>query len=649
MDIIFHVFFLSKKNGMILKILFLWFCIQVVVLCRLNNELNSYVFQYFTNAELEKASRSNNTLDYIFNHPVNCLKVFAAILHDPNYEITWQKDMITLYWDKKFINQTISPCLVHDLSRRVKVVFRNVTEWIEYERQYQNWIDIELNLMSKKIRDEDVELIADAVIKRKRLTNLNLYCTTLTLKGVKLLASALPGSSIRILDLSYNFLTEESIKVISQSILTGNSRLRTLHLGGNSFGTEGLVSLLDVLRNKNTNLKHLDLSGCNLGDVGMDLLSSLRSESFIKILDLSRNNITNRGAYFIARIIENSLNLEKLVLRYNYISDAGVVDISNALLTNNRLETLYLGYNLFGYAGAKAVIYQLGYKNNSLVNLELSGNLLSNDGGELLGYELKGNTKLRSLMLDNTKIGNTGLIMLARVLKYTKITTLELRNNHIGRRGIKVLAMELPNTEVSHLDLGENYFGTEGAIALSKSLDKITLLDLRRCAIKNEGMRAISEALINSRLVTLNVEYNSINYKGAVHLSEAFMSGKTHLITLEMGGNSIGDIGLELLAKAIQTSENSLAVLNMRCNFVGNHGAVKISQTIRGIASKKKSIVGHLRCMYENMFYKFHSCDSYESVGTKSRLTYLNLRRNQIGLKGLQAIYAAFEKCKIDV
>ena len=128
-----------------------------------------------------------------------------------------------------------------------------------------------------------------------------------TASGVASLARISALSTLEILDLSDNhhFIDAKAVRVLASSPTFAN--LRTLNLGGNEIGVDGVRALVesDQLRS----LARLDLSGRdddkptdwtsfsdNIGgDAGLELLVSSPWVSQLEMLNVSQNNFTGRG------------------------------------------------------------------------------------------------------------------------------------------------------------------------------------------------------------------------------------------------------------------------------------------------------------------------------------------------------------------
>jgi len=135
------------------------------------------------------------------------------------------------------------------------------------------------------------------------------------------------------------------------------------------------IDLSDLYRYPNflsdINIKKLDLSNCNLNQECLGIIHSYLSKlDKIKLLDLSRNPHPVME-YYIRKIVKDC-NIENLVLSSNNINSKCVEEIVIANLERNTtLKTLYLNDNKLGELGGQYIEKLLRYnKNITLVQID---------------------------------------------------------------------------------------------------------------------------------------------------------------------------------------------------------------------------------------------------------------------------------------
>ena len=85
----------------------------------------------------------------------------------------------------------------------------------------------------------------------------------------------------------------------------------------------------------------------------------------------------------------------------------------------------------------------------------------------------------RSMFVPDCKIGDTGAVMLAEILKHNNtLKHIVIKNNNIGDKGAIALADSLKyNTTVRFIDLSYNKIGEKGIVALATAIKQNTTLE----------------------------------------------------------------------------------------------------------------------------------------------------------------------------
>lgn len=119
------------------------------------------------------------------------------------------------------------------------------------------------------------------------------------------------GSSLKVLDLSYNFMDEDMAEELVPS-LAGLSHLEELNLTANNIGLKGCGALSELLRNHMT-LREVNLGSNGIGDKEAEALAEgLSDNTVLTKLILSngnphqggdRNSITDKGWRFFVRLL----------------------------------------------------------------------------------------------------------------------------------------------------------------------------------------------------------------------------------------------------------------------------------------------------------------------------------------------------------
>ena len=351
-----------------------------------------------------------------------------------------------------------------------------------------------------------------------RLEHVDLSSCDIGHAGAQHLAQALcVNTSVKILKLSYNPLGDEGAKALAEI------------LGRN--GTESSETV-------NTTLEHVDLSWCSIEPIGAQhLAQALRVNTSVKTLNLSCNPLVGyEGAKALAQMLGGNgvescgivnTTLEYVVLSDYNIGPVGAQHLAQALRVNTSVKTLDLSHNLLGDEGAKAL-----------------AEILGGNGAESSGTA---NTTLKHINLSFCSIGPVGAQHLAQALRVnTSVKTLKLSGNHLGDEGAKALA---------------DMFGGNGAESGGTVNTTLEHVDLRGCRIRPVGAQHLAQALyVNTSIKILKLSYNPLGDEGAKALAEM------------LGGNGVENDG---------TVNTTLEYVDLSECRIGPAGAQQLPQALR--------------------------------------------------------------------
>jgi Ran GTPase-activating protein (RanGAP) involved in mRNA processing and transport len=240
-----------------------------------------------------------------------------------------------------------------------------------------------LALRRVRLGRDDARQLGMVLCSTPSLQTLVLRHTYLGSAGLAELAPALQrNTSIKVLDISENDLSDMDSAGLLRDILRSNKTMTTLDLSWNHFGgTTGAVECIADGLGSNSTLLKIDLSSCALGDVGISTLVQTlgsRNTTLQKFI-LCWNAITSMGVGVLLETMEQSHHITDLDLRRNYIGDEGAVLLARSL-GNNALPNL-IHLSLFyrcsiGDDGFITLVSALA-QNTSLLHLDLRHNAVS--------------------------------------------------------------------------------------------------------------------------------------------------------------------------------------------------------------------------------------------------------------------------------
>jgi len=227
-------------------------------------------------------------------------------------------------------------------------------------------------------------------------------------------------------------------RAIGQS-LSLNSRPVDVDLGFCEIGSDG-VRALAVGLNRTAFYRSLDLTANRMGNVGAEALASCLVERFrlshLARLMLGSNQLADKGAVTVARVLGACLNLTFLDLSCNKIGYDGAVALGRELEQQTNEDAQKDEETSGAAAKHKHNVPAKPKAVGGLLHLDMSGNLLSNNGTRALCTGLFKNKCLQTLLLAHNNISNEGAHAIAELMIFNDaMTHLDISHNRISGIG----------------------------------------------------------------------------------------------------------------------------------------------------------------------------------------------------------------------
>lgn len=491
----------------------------------------------------------------------------------------------------------------------------------------------ELLLSHNNISSHNMKEIAKGLCQNATIRRLVLSYNKISDQGVGRLMASLDfeqsACELNDLDLTYNKISSVGAEHIATLLNMNNKHITKLNLSLNAIGPQG-ASFFQLSLQYNHTLLELNLSRNNILDDGataiaQGLLDS--DDTKLHTLDLSWNSLTNEGASSLAHVLREKSILRSLKLASNAIGDEGMNAIADALHSDFALKELDIVGNQM--RNPSGFIHLVCYGSYTLQHLAFAKNNMSTEqearvmdafqfrenNKTWLGKLLKMIAKYRrvSLNLQSKDYGDEEIVVLAKQLsKYGRatITTATFDSPKITDRGLCTLANEVLSNcraaQVQRLYLyGCTKFSEKAVRAVASALKKkhcpLICLCLNNCNIGDKGAEILSDAIQeNKKLTRFSVESNAISDAGARSiLSVALDPPHPSLVSLNLAKNQLTDEALSSLKPLIGLEE-----LHLDGNYLTDISALDLAKSVMG----SDSIVG------------------------------LNLRRNRLSARGIQAL-----------
>ncbi len=444
-------------------------------------------------------------------------------------------------------------------------------------------------------------------------------------------------------------------------------------------------------------LKVLDLSYNNLCDDDLQCVAYYFRNIQIEILNLSNNKIGTYGAAALARWLRIGKRIYEFKEEEISRND-GYIGLLCPTLLNNRV--IRNGSDGKSYADE-------GHQwSSSLLELNLSGNKIGDEGAAALGYGLKYCQNLQSLNLHNTEIlsygievllmglkechalqslnldgnyfplhteqlwelpksiqhlslnnvssretTNTAQVLLQGLNRYCNLKTLNLENTRINSDVDEVRAsgenLKL-DAKLVELRIGSN---TNILGLLVENMRQCQLVDLNLSSIELHefcGARLLSERLKHCpQMKILNLSSNKLDSNDFQLLSEGLQTCR-HLVKLNLSDNNMDSVGATCLAKGINHF-CEIKSIYLEKNIIGSNGAAAMMEAL------KNSIYlecVQLECNGIGPEGASAVADWISSTSIRpprqnsSSLRTLNLAGNQIHTNGTAVLVGALQFCK---
>uniref|UniRef100_A0A8C2FYY3 NACHT domain-containing protein n=1 Tax=Cyprinus carpio TaxID=7962 RepID=A0A8C2FYY3_CYPCA len=483
------------------------------------------------------------------------------------------------------------------------------------------------------LTDRSCSALATVLGSDTNLKELNMNNNNLQDSGVKLLCTGLENVNceLEILRLSDCSITEEGYKALASALRSNPSHLKELDLTGNDPGQSGVKELNDLLQDPNCQLntlrflgpaadeacqyvkgivgknplllRELNLSERELGDTRVNQISALLQDKHCTLhtLMLRDCGLTEESCSALATVLRSNSSLKELDMSNNNLQDSGVKKLQNGLEnTNCHLEKLRLSDCSIFEEGYKALASALRSNPSHLIELDLTGNdpgqsgvkelndllqdpncqlktlrFLGSAAEEACQYvtEILGKTPLllRELNLSERELGDIRVNQIAALLqdKHCKLNTLILNNSDITEEGCHVLAA-----------------------AFKSNPSNLTELHLSGTKLRNSGMKIFSTLFKNEqcRLKKMKLRSNSITAEGCAVLVSAFNSNPSNLIELDLSGNKLENSGVTEISSLLRNLQCSLQILRLSDCSITEEGYKTLASALRSNPSHLKEL-----------------------------------------------------------
>ncbi|XP_076583591.1 NACHT, LRR and PYD domains-containing protein 3-like [Chaetodon auriga] len=395
-------------------------------------------------------------------------------------------------------------------------------------------------------------------------------------------------SYLRELDLGYNSISDDGVRILVEGLSHQNCRLKTLRLQGCGV-TEHACKHLATALGQSLKLRELDLSRNEIGNEGLrHLASGLRSlECQLETLKLSQCDIEQKGCRYLASALEkNSSHLKVLDLSINILGDKGANELFKKFDISQltKLEMYHCGLTVLSCG---SIGEALKFETSTLVELNLSNNSLKDEGFALICEGMYAWCSLQKLNVSRCGITGMGCRYLAKVLssvsqlysgwmkatdwQAVELTDIDLSMNCLGDSGVREISAGLKNPyshlktlNLSNCNLTDDCCA-ELASGLASKESIISEVDLSANDLQDRGVKKLCVGLRSPQCILekLSLRTCNLSSRSIQHLITALKSNPQHLTELHLMGNSLDRSGIKMLMELTKSLKYTLHTIDV--------------------------------------------------------------------------------------
>ena len=399
-----------------------------------------------------------------------------------------------------------------------------------------------LDLDNNNITGRGAEDIANVIRNNTFLEELGLGSNDLKSSAIVILQALRKTKTLKILNLENNKMTSEVTKVLAE-IIRNNSDLEWLYLSNNDFKSYA-DEVLQALK-ENSKLKALDLDSNNMTETTAESIADvIKKNPSLEQLCLADNDLKLSTNVILQALQENS-KLKVLNLSKNNMTDVDVIakSLANVLKSNTSLEKLYLADNEL--KSSIIIIVKALQENSALKALSLSKNGLTSEVAEGLAGVVQSNTLLEQLFLADNDLKLCAPAILQALKRTSHLRTLDLSKNGITSDMVTDLADIIQsNTHLQSLNLADNDLKSSATVILQalKGNSKLKMLNLSNNDMTGTVAEILADVIQNHALLETLVLSNNNLQSSAVKIVQS-LKGHSKLKILNLDNNNMtGDI-----------------------------------------------------------------------------------------------------------
>ena len=480
------------------------------------------------------------------------------------------------------------------------------------------------------------------IIKNNSLQKLCLKDMNLETEGtIKIGKNLQDISSLKVLDLQNNFITEEAGEVLA-SIISSNTKLEELYLGNNHLQA-GIIKVFTELK-KISSLRMLDLENNGMSkEVATELAAAISSNSSLQKLWLDNNNNLGSSMESVAAACSKISNLEQLCITNTGISNKVGKDIAFIISNNRSIIQLSISDNNLRSPGIKCICHALMHINALKYFHACCVNATATVSRELK-MVIDANMSLEEISLSDNLLETTLIEITESCSKLSGLKILELSHNCISPLHVndlvsnvnKIYSLESLSLGGITLNVYENLYlnifkkastFTEG----NDNNEQHTIVEYACCELLK--MTTTQDFSLNYDTIYLSYiyKYVHISYQYEEIFNKIFVNKTECKSIVREANRKISQIDSEAMISSLLIIK-TLKVINLENNNIDEESA--------------KILADHLQCnnileqlwLQGNELYDKGALVILKSLHNLSTLLILDLSFNHLGTKSADDI-----------
>lgn len=313
---------------------------------------------------------------------------------------------------------------------------------------------VSLNISSKeglhrnRLTAEGITSLESVLRENKFLEFLDISGNSLKNEGLKIISRGLDNNkTLYYLNVSNNEITAKGIKYISRIPI---SKLVHIVLSENPLGNDGITYLADCLNKPVFNsLRKLEINSCKFDILGFrKLFENLQGNKRLEYLYCNKNNLkTKENEFEVIKPAFSNLYLKELSMIYCKLGNKAAKIIAEGIQGNNTITSLNLSDNNIDDRGFNYFV-ELPIKNNTLQKLDVSKNQISDFSANPFVKNLLKNRHLTDInFFDNQLKNETGTSLIEVLRQNINIQKIGLKFNGVQTRTIEEIERQLKNNQ----------------------------------------------------------------------------------------------------------------------------------------------------------------------------------------------------------